>query len=84
MSSWDEPEPEDSVEIRLAGRRQDSGGVADDTCSLLLRDALERWVDSVMVWVGGCRMRSHSKENFISGFWPLKMFQFCECWDVEQ
>lgn len=49
VSSRDELEPEDSVEIRLAGRRQDSGGVFDDVCSLLLREAVDRWVDSVMV-----------------------------------
>lgn len=53
VSSRDEPEPEDSVEIRLAGRREDSGGVAEEACSLLLGEALEWWVDSVIVWVGG-------------------------------
>lgn len=66
VSSRDELEPEDSVEIRLAGRRQESGGVANEACSLLLREAVDRWVDSVMV--GGQRGRQnedHSEQRSI-------------------
>lgn len=52
MSSLDDPEPEDSVEIRLAGRRPDAGrseesdGVADGARSSLLMEAVDRRGDS--------------------------------------
>lgn len=48
------------MEIRLAGRQQDSGGVADEACSLLLREAVDRWVDSVMV---GGQDDDHSEQQ---------------------
>lgn len=42
-SSLDDPEPEDSVEIRLSGRRSElSEGVADGARSVLLTEALDR------------------------------------------
>lgn len=51
-SSLEDPDPEDSVEIRLAGRRPDdsrsdeSEGVADGARSLLLMEAVDRRGDS--------------------------------------
>lgn len=50
-SSLEDPDPEDSVEIRLAGRRSDSRseeseGVADGARSLLLMEAVDRRGDS--------------------------------------
>lgn len=51
LSSLEDPEPEDSVEIRLTGRRPDDGrsaseGVADGARSLLLMEAEDRRWDS--------------------------------------
>ncbi len=47
LSSREDPEPEDSVEIRLTGRRSDeSEGVADGALSLLLMEAMDRWEES--------------------------------------
>lgn len=51
-SSLEDPDPEDSVEIRLGGRRSDDGrseeseGVADGARSLLLIEAVDRRGDS--------------------------------------
>ena len=52
MSSLEDPEPEDSVEIRLTGRWPDDGrseeseGVADGARSSLLMEAMDRRGDS--------------------------------------
>lgn len=47
LSSLEDPEPEDSVEIRLTGRRsEESEGVADGARSLLLMEATDRRGDS--------------------------------------
>lgn len=53
LSSRDEPESEDSVEIRLAGRRlEESEAVTDGARSLLLREAVDRRGDSGETGVG--------------------------------
>lgn len=65
------------MEIRLAGRRQDSGGVADEARSLLLMEALERWVDSVCD-VGGGRMIIRVR-RILEDFCHLKMLQSRTC-----
>lgn len=53
LSSWDEPESEDRVEIRLAGRRlEESEGVTDGARSLLLQEAVDRRGDSGGTGVG--------------------------------
>lgn len=58
-SSLEEPDPEDSVEIRLTGRWSDDGrseeseGVADGARSLLLMEAVDRRWDSEGEGVGG-------------------------------
>lgn len=47
LSSREDPEPEDSVEIRLTGRRaEESEGVVDGARSLLLMEAVDRRGDS--------------------------------------
>lgn len=47
LSSREDPEPEDNVEIRLTGRRsEESEGVADGARSVLLIEAADRWEDS--------------------------------------
>ncbi len=47
LSSREDPDPEDSVEIRLTGRRsEESEGVADGARSLLLMEAVDRRGDS--------------------------------------
>lgn len=47
LSSREDPDPEDSVEIRLTGRGpEESEGVADGARSLLLMEAVDRREDS--------------------------------------